>query len=89
MASNYFNRTKDKVKNRDTGYKNKLFMASKSAFTILAEPAAPFTNPGDDLRITADHTFPVGKGFYELYCTQDTVEAPGESGGDIGSKKMM
>lgn len=88
-STNYFHRKKDKVQNRETGYTNKMFLASTDDFTLIAEPTAPFTNPGDSKRITEDHTFPTTKGFIELYCAPDSVDAPAETAGDIGSKKPI
>jgi hypothetical protein len=89
MASKYFKRGKDKIKNNETGYTNKLWLSSLDAFLALAEPTAPFTTPGASKTITEDHTFTSPAGFFELLCAQDSVDGPAETAGEIGSKKPI
>ncbi|GAB2571876.1 hypothetical protein [Spirosoma areae] len=52
--------------NRQGGLQQRILVAPFGDFTLLKEPAANTYN------ITEAHTFPVGKGFLELYVTKDT-----------------
>jgi len=85
-GSNYFNPTRDTVKNQKPGYTNECYVALKSWFSEIAEPTG--TEGADSLTIATDHTFITGtpaKGFMKAYCLPHTVEAGGKSTGDEGA----
>ncbi len=59
-------------------------------FTLLNDPApgeAPVA--GDNYKITADHTWAVGKGPLPIYIYADTLEAPAASSGTKGSLRLI
>ena len=41
-------------------------IAPLSTITTQGVPTAPFTNPGDSITITTEHTFATGKGFNNI-----------------------
>ncbi len=52
--------------NRMGGTKQFVLLAAFGDFTLIQQPAA------GGYKVTAPHTFPVGKGFFKLYVTKDT-----------------
>lgn len=88
MPSKYKSYGFSDVQNRFPGYTNNAWIAPKSAFTLLQEPAGPFTVLGDEVTVKTAHTFPVGEGFISVYCAPDTVEANGSAVGAKGARRF-
>ena len=79
----------DLLLNNQPGYTNQAWLAPKSAFTILQEPApAAGAALGEAVTISTAHTFPVGEGFIQVYCAPKSVEGPGTIIGADGSKRF-
>jgi hypothetical protein len=68
------------------GHSDTVLFAPTSAFTLIAKPTAPFVNPGDTKKITADHTFPVNEGFRTFQCKSKTVDPTGDASGEAGGQ---
>ncbi|SKD10099.1 hypothetical protein SAMN05660461_5999 [Chitinophaga ginsengisegetis] len=88
-VSRYISITRADVKNTMPGYTNQAWLAPKSAFTLLQEPApAAGAALGEEVTIKVAHTFPVGEGFIQVYCAPKSVEAPATLIGADGSKRF-
>lgn len=71
------------------GY-TKAWINLKADFTTLQEPAA--SDPpalGDSVSIATDHVWASGKGPLPILINPDTLEAPGESSGEIGTQRIV
>lgn len=66
----------------DPGLEQTVYIAPLSDFDVIADPIDPPVNPGDTLRITADHTFQATKGWLQLYTTLDTAKLVSEAIGE-------
>lgn len=77
---------KNKVRDNAPGLRKNIYFAERDWFTALQEPAAPFTNPGDSLRIATSHTFELGKGFIGMHTTLATAELVAEMVGERESR---
>jgi hypothetical protein len=88
MASKYKSYAFEDVTNRYPGYTNTIWIAPKSAFTLLQEPAGPFAALGDEVIVKTAHTFPAGEGFIKVYCAPHSVEGNGTAVGALGAKRF-
>lgn len=70
------------------GYKNVFFFAPLTAFLLLKGPVTPVVNLGDDLTISAAHTFTSPAGFFEFACTKHSVTLKSATVGDDGSQEL-
>ena len=86
-TTNFFNYTREKVKNQKSGYRNRAWLAVVSTMTTISEPL-PGSFGADAKTALTDHVFATGKGFMEVYCLPKSVEAPAESAGDTGAKHL-
>jgi hypothetical protein len=51
-------------------------------------PAAPFTDPGDEVKIKQNHAFKDGKAFAKYILAPETNQLQGTTVGDLGFRKM-
>lgn len=85
MAYEFFQEDPTKVKfGDDPGHSPVLLFAEVGEFTTIAAAPNTGTVEGETVIITADHTFPVGKGFKKMTGYRDGVMLEGSSSGDIG-----
>lgn len=80
---------KNKTRDNAPGLRKTIWIAERDWFADadgLKKPEAPFTNPGDSLRITATHTFKEGFGWFPLHTTLGTTQLTGEMVGDKESR---
>lgn len=75
--------------NVGSGISEFLLFAPVTDFTAIAAPEAPFTNQGDMIRITGDHTFSAGKGFVKMQLAPRKNKFDMKTVGDIGLSKMV
>lgn len=57
-----------------------------SEFDTIETPTAPFTNPGDEVRIQGDHVPATDKGFYRIYQIKKKHTGKGDPTGTFGAK---
>lgn len=70
-------------KNIQGGYKNVVLFAPASDFATVARPVIGATPAaGDSVRVTGNHTFSTGAGFYNWACTKHSVTTTAETTGD-------
>lgn len=69
------------------GYKNVLYFAPRSKFTAIAAVMA-YAALGDEIRITADHTFAAGDGFYSWALRLHSPTITGQTVGDDGAQEI-
>lgn len=68
----------------------KAWVSLKSDFTTIQEPVISATPViGEAYTIGTDHAFASGKNPIPVYVKTDTVEAPGESVGEVGSMRTQ
>lgn len=68
----------------------KAWISLFSDFTTLNEPVIPGSPVvGDAYRITTSHAWTADKEAIPVYVNEDTLEAPGESNGEIGSQRII
>lgn len=68
----------------------KAWISLRSDFTTLNEPIIPGSPVvGDAYKITTSHAWTDGKEAIPVYVNEDTVEAPGESNGEVGSQRLI
>jgi hypothetical protein len=60
-----------------------------SEFLSIKKPEAPFTNPGDEVKITDSHTFETDKGFYRIYQVKKRHGGKGDPTGTFGAKTLL
>lgn len=85
MAYDFFQENPAKVKFGDNpGHSPELLFAEVREFTTIAAPPSVGVAEGDTVIITADHIFPVGKGFKKMTGYRDGVMLDGSSSGDVG-----
>jgi len=77
---------KNKTRDNAPGLRKNIYFAERDWFTTLAVPVAPFTNPGDSLRISTDHVFEATKGFIGMHTTLATAELVAEMVGERESR---
>jgi hypothetical protein len=77
---------KNKTRDNAPGLRKNIYLAERDWFDSLAVPVAPFENPGDSLRITADHTFKTGFGWIGMHTTLATAELVAEMVGERESR---
>jgi hypothetical protein len=70
------------------GYLNTFFFAPVADFLSLKAPIDPVVDLGDDLTISAVHTFTAPKGFYNYACKTHSVTLKGTTVGDEGAQEM-
>jgi hypothetical protein len=59
-------------------------------FTTLQQPTLSTPQViGEEYKIDANHVWAAGKEAISLYVKQDTIEAPGQSNGEIGSLALL
>lgn len=75
-------------KTSSPGIGSTVWLGPLSSFDTIAGLNTTGTNPGDSVTITDDHTFLTGKGFIEMYSTQEFSDLTGESKGEADSKTM-
>lgn len=79
-------------KNTGSGVSDFFYFAPVSIFTLIASPTltAPpgVPVPGEEVTITADHTFGVGDGFVKMLCAPFMNQFSATAVGDPGSKKL-
>lgn len=78
--------------NTESGLAEHLLYAPVSDFATngIKMPTAPFTNPGDEVKITSDHTFTdaTNGGFIKLQLAPDKNSYTATPGGDKGFVKL-
>ena len=72
-----------------SGVAEKVFFAPKSSFDTIAVPTAPFTNKGDSISISGDHTFATGKGFLEITLAPQKNSLESKTRGDLGLNGLV
>lgn len=65
-----------------------MLLAPLTAFTTLRCPEAPFTNPGDEVKIRKPHVFPNGEGFIRLQLAPEKNSYMLETIGNKGFQKF-
>jgi hypothetical protein len=80
----------DNPRNTESGIAEFLLLAPMTAFAAngLKCPAAPFTNPGDEVTIRQPHVFLPGEGFIKLLLAPEKNELNAETVGDKGFQKL-
>lgn len=76
------------AKNRDGGYKPKIFFAPTDTFLAIQKPTDTPAALGDTKKITTAHTFNAPAGFISLLAKQHSVKTKSTSIGDDGVKQM-
>jgi hypothetical protein len=70
------------------GYKNVFFFAPIADFLLLKPVITPVVNVGDDLTISAAHTFTAPKGFFEFACRTHSVTLKSTTVGAEGAQEL-
>jgi hypothetical protein len=68
------------------GHSDVVLISPTSEFTTIAIPTAPFVNPGDSKKITADHTFPTNAGWKKIQCKANSIDPTGDAAGEAGGQ---
>lgn len=76
------------AKNRDGGYKAKVFFAPVDTFLAIQQPTASPTVLGDTKKITTAHTFTSPAGFISLLSKMHSVKSKTSSIGDDGVQQL-
>jgi hypothetical protein len=77
--------------NTGSGIGDFIYLAPVSHFVEpdgIKCPAAPFTNPGDEVKILLDHEFVVGKKFAKVILAPEKNQLTGKTIGDLGFQKL-
>jgi hypothetical protein len=69
------------------GYKNELLFAPRADFATIAAPGTP-TALGDKVKITTDHTFSTGNGWYSWALRLHSPTITGATVGDDGAQEI-
>jgi hypothetical protein len=88
--SNYVFQNLKNAQNIDSGIADFLLLAPVRDFATdgIKCPTAPFTEPGDEVKIKQDHVFKDGKGFAEYLLAPESNQLQASTIGDIGFKKL-
>jgi hypothetical protein len=70
------------------GYKNVFYFAPLADFLVLSPVVTPVVNLGDDLTISAVHTFTAPAGFFEFECVKHSVTLKSTTVGDDGAQEL-
>lgn len=74
--------------NTESGIAEMLLLAPVSAFETLRCPEAPFTEPGDEVKIRKPHVFKVGEGFTKVLLAPEKNKLDLETVGNKGFQKF-
>ena len=72
-----------------SGVAENCFFAPRADFATIAVPTAPFTNQGDSITITGDHTFGAGKGFLAIQLAPQKNSLESKTRGDLGLNGLI
>lgn len=75
-----------KQQGNSPGTKKRIYIARTSDFTALQVPVGAGAGDGDMVEIATAHTFPVTKGFTEIYCSFDTGDLTADMVGERDSR---
>lgn len=75
-------------RNTTSGIADFILLAPTSAFIDIKCPEAPFTNPGDEVKIRAAHEFVETKGFIKVLLAPEKNKLDLETVGDKGFQKF-
>lgn len=88
--SNYAFQNLKQPQNTDSGIADFALIAPVYDFEVdgIKCPTAPFTDPGDQVKIKQDHVFKDGRAFAEFQLAPESNQFEAPSIGDLGYKKL-